>query len=300
MAGYTQINLADLPPPDVIEVLDFEAILTGMRDDLVARFPAIVGVIDLESEPARKLLEVFAYRELMLRARINSAARGVMLAYAAGADLENLGALLGVSRLLITPANPDAVPPVAAVFEGDEDLRRRIQLSLEGFSTAGPSGAYIFHALSAHPDVKDASAASPSPGDVLVAVLSRVGNGTAAAPVLAAVSAALNDDQVRPLCDSVTVVTATIISYAITATIFVDEGPDSATIVAASLAAAQAYAAAQHRLGRDITISGIHAALHGPGVTRVDLTLPAANISVGSTQAAFCTGITLTNGGVLT
>ena len=35
-----------------------------MRDDLVERFPLIAGVIDLKSEPARKLIEAFAYREL--------------------------------------------------------------------------------------------------------------------------------------------------------------------------------------------------------------------------------------------
>lgn len=299
MAGYTQINLATLPAPDVVEELSYEAIVLAMRNDLVDRFPAIAGVIDLESEPARKLIEVFAYRELGMRARINAAARGVMLAYAVGADLDNLGAIFGVGRFLLTPANPSAVPPTEAVFESDEELRRRIQLSLEGFSTAGPSGAYIFHALSADADVKDASAISPNPGDVLVSVLSRVGDGTASAGLIAAVLAALNDEDVRPLCDFVAVQSAEIVTYQITATLRFFEGPDRSTVLAASLAAAQAYAAAQHKLGMDITISGIHAALHQPGVARVDLVLPAGNISVGATQAGFCTGVTLTDGGVL-
>jgi hypothetical protein len=40
-----------------IETLDYEAIVQAMRDDLVERFPLIAGVIDLESEPARKLIE---------------------------------------------------------------------------------------------------------------------------------------------------------------------------------------------------------------------------------------------------
>lgn len=299
MAGYTQINLANLPAPAVVEELDFEAVVTAMRDDLVERFPPIAGVIDLESEPARKLIEVFAYRETMLRARINAAARGVMLAYATGADLDNLAAIFGVQRFLLTPANPSAVPPTPAVFEGDEDLRRRIQLSLEGFSTAGPSGAYLFHALSADEDVKDAYAISPAPGDVLVSILSRTGNGTASPALIATVSAALNDEDVRPLCDNVSVQSATILTYQITATILFFEGPDSGTVMAAALAAAQAYAADQHRIGRDITISGIHAALHQPGVARVDLVSPAANIAVSGTQAAFCTAISLTDGGAL-
>lgn len=299
MAGYTQINLANLPAPAVIEELSFEAVVQAMRDDLVARFPAIVGVIDLESEPARKLIEVFAYRETILRARINAAARGVMLAYATGTDLDNLGAIFGVGRFLLSPANPAAVPPVDAVFESDEELRRRIQLSLEGFSTAGPSGAYLFHALSADEDVKDAYAISPAPGDVLVSVLSRTGDGAASPELVATVAAALNDEDVRPLCDNVSVQSAAIITYQITATIRFFDGPDSGTVMEAAMAAAQLYASEQHRIGRDITVSGIHAALHQPGVARVDLVLPAGNIEVGETQAAFCTGINLTDGGGL-
>lgn len=297
MAGYVQVNLASLPAPAVLETIDFEAIVLDMRNDLVSRLPEIVGVIDLESEPARKLIEVFAYREVVMRARINAAARATMLAYATGTDLDHIGALFGVERFLLTPANTSAVPPTPAVYEADEDFRRRIQMALEGFSTAGPIGAYTFHALSASGSVKDAGVTSPEPGQVLVSILSRVGTGAASPELVDIVDAALNDEDVRPLCDAVIVQSATIIEYQIEATIFVDPGPDRSTIIAASLAAAQAYADAQHRIGRDITISGIHAALHGPGVARVDLASPAANIIVSNTQAAFCTDIDLTDGG---
>ena len=297
MAGYTQVNLAALPAPAVIETIDFEAIVQSMRDDLVARLPEIVGVIDLESEPARKLIEVFAYREVLLRARINSAARATMMAYATGTDLDHIGAMFGVERLLVAAANPSAAPPTAAVYEGDDDFRRRIQMALEGFSTAGPTGAYTFHALSASGSVKDAGVTSPEPGEVLVSILAREGDGLAGPELIETVEAALNDEDVRPLCDSVTVQSATIIEYQIEATIFVDPGPDRSTVIAASLAAAQAYAAAQHRIGRDITISGIHAALHGPGVARVDLASPSANIIVSATAAAFCPDIDLSDGG---
>jgi phage-related baseplate assembly protein len=47
-----------------------------------------------------------------------------------------------------------------------------------------------------------------------------------------------------------------------------------------------------------VTLSGLFAALHQPGVQRVDLTSPAASLTIGSAQASWCTGITLTNGGV--
>ncbi len=298
MSGHSAIDLSLLPVPDVVETLDFEVILAAMKADLAARAPELAAVLALESEPVVKLLQVCAYRELLLRARVNDAAQAVTLARAVGADLDNLAALFGVVRLVISPGNPSAIPPVPPTLESDTDLRRRAQLALEGFSTAGPEGAYVFHALSASADVLDASAVSPSPGDVLVTVLSRTGSGAAPAPLLATVAAALNAEDVRPLCDNVVVQSAAIVSYAITATLYFYPGPDSAVVLAAAQAAATAYAAAQHRIGRDVTLSGLFAALHQPGVQRVQLTSPAASLTIGSAQASWCTGITLTNGGV--
>jgi phage-related baseplate assembly protein len=298
MSGYSAIDLSLLPVPDVVETLDYEVILAAMKADLAARAPEVAAVLALESEPLVKLLEVCAYREVLIRARVNDAAQAVTLARATGTDLDNLAALFGVARLVINPGDPLAVPPVAPTLESDADLRRRAQLALEGFSTAGPEGAYVFHALSADGDVLDVSATSPSPGDVLVTVLSRTGSGTAPAPLLATVQAALNADDVRPLCDNVVVQSAAIVSYAITATLYFYPGPDSAVVMAAAQAAATAYAAAQHRIGRDVTISGLHAALHQPGVQRVVLTSPSAALTIGSAQASWCTAITLINGGV--
>ena len=71
-------------------------------------------------------------------------------------------------------------------------------------------------------------------------------------------------------------------------------GPDAEVVRAAALAAAQKYAEATAKIGYDVTLSGIYAALHQPGVQRVNLTEPAANIVLGDGQASHCTGITLT------
>ena len=126
MTRFAVFDLASLPYPGVVEALDVEAIVTSMRDDLVTRFPAIAGVIDLESEPARKLIEVFAYRELLLRARINDAAQQRMLAFAAASNLDSIAAYYGVNR-----------------FEGEDDgsLRRRTQLAPEAMPHGGTVGA---------------------------------------------------------------------------------------------------------------------------------------------------------------
>ncbi|MBF0169321.1 MAG: baseplate J/gp47 family protein, partial [Alphaproteobacteria bacterium] len=188
----TLVDLSKLPVPDAIETLDYEAILAARKAHMVELFAA-AGVMadwnpDLESDPIVIMLQENAYREVTLRARVNDGIRAVMLASALGADLEGLGAWYGVERLTVTPADNNAVPPVAAVMESDDRLRRRIQLAPEGFSTAGPVGAYLFHGLSADADVLDCSITRPKAGDVLVTVLSTIGDGTASPELLAQVT----------------------------------------------------------------------------------------------------------------
>lgn len=297
MAGsFTAVDLSQVPAPDVIETVDFEAILAEMLADLQARDPSFTAL--LESDPAYKILQVAAYRETLLRQRINEAGRAVMLAYATGADLDNLAALLGVTRLVLDPGNPEALPPVPPTMESDADFRRRTTLALEGFSTAGPRGAYLFHAISASPSVADAGVDSPAPGVVRVSVLSRDGDGTASSALLSAVTSALNAESVRPLTDTVQVQTAEIVPYQIQATLYFLSGPDSSVVMARAEAAIADHVASLRKVGRDVTVSGIYAALHQPGVQRVELAQPVASISIASTQAAFCTAITLTDGGV--
>lgn len=291
MTGFSAINLSLVPPPDVVQPLSFEAILQEMKDQLILLAPDLAPVLVLESEPAVKILEVCAFREVLLRARVNDASRAVMLATATGADLDNLAALFGVVRLVLVPGNPAAEPPEAPVLETDAAFRARTQLALEGFSTAGPVGAYTFHALSAHADVKDVFVDSPAPGEVRVTVLSNTGDGTPSPSVLTAVAARLNADEVRPLCDLVAVQPATIVTYSITASLELLDGPDPAVVEADAIATATAYVAGAHTLGTDVTLSGIYAALHRPGVARVILTSPAAEIVVPPTSAAFCTSV---------
>lgn len=327
--GFTAVDLSELPAPKVVEEVAFEVILVEMLEDLKQRDPAFSAL--LESDPAYKVLQVAAFREVMLRQRVNDAAKAVMLAYATKADLDHLGALFRVERLLLAPAQPDALPPVEAVYEADEDYRRRIQLSLEGYSTAGSEGAYIFHSLAADGDVLDASVdaprfskavlsqavqdqlpegvvcykvdydaglAEPRPGDVVVSVLGRGGDGAAGADLLGAVSGILSSEKVRPVTDRVHVRSAQIINYAVDATLYFDSGPDRAVVLQEAENQLNKYIAAQHRLGRDVTVSGVYSALHQPGVASVDLRSPAAGVPVGVQSAAFCNSVSLVDGGV--
>jgi len=274
--SYTPIDLSQLPAPDVVEALDFESILEALVADLLARYPQFSAFV--ESEPGIKLLEVCAYRELLLRQRVNDAARSVMLAYAAAADLDNLAALLGVER-------QDG--------ESDTNLRERTQIALEGLSTAGPVGAYEYHARSADARVKDVDVSSPSAGEVLATVLSTEGDGTPSQAVLDAVLTALSDETVRPLCDGVSVAAAEIVPYTVAASLELYQGPDSSTVRDTAETAARTYVNNAHRLGIEVTLSGLYAALHVAGVKRVTLTSPAADVTVTAQQAAYCTALTV-------
>lgn len=290
------VDLSRLAPPVVVEQLDYEVILQAMLTDLQARYPDFTALV--ESDPAYKILEVAAYRELLLRQRCNDASHACMVAYSVGADLDQLGANIGVPRLVTDPGDAEAVPPVPPTYETDTRYRSRIVSAPEGYSVAGPRGAYIFHGLASSGDVSDVSAVSPTPGQVVITVLSNDGDGTADAPLLAIVTAALNDEDVRPLTDEVIVQSATIVEYAIGADLYIYPGPESEPIVAAAIVRATAYAQEQRRLGRDIRRSAIFAALHVEGVQRVELTAPAADIVIDSDEASYCTAIAVAVVGV--
>jgi phage-related baseplate assembly protein len=292
---YTPIDLSTVPTPDVVQTLSFETIFAEMLADLQSRDPAFTALV--ESDPAYKILEVAAYREMLIRQRVNDGARAVMLATATGADLENLGALFGVTRKTLDEGDANALPPVPPTYETDTALRYRIQLALEGLSTAGPVGAYEYHALSVD-GVKSVGIQGPpdtEPGEVLVTILSADGDGEADAPLIAAVDAALNAEDVRPLTDQVTVQSATIIEYEIIATLFIAPGPDPETVRANALASITTYTTNSHAVGSDIRLSAVYAALHVGGVERVTLSAPGivADLVIAADEAPYCTDITL-------
>lgn len=326
--SFTGVDLSRLPAPAIVEPLDFETIFNASLAQFQTYFPGFDATV--ESDPVVKLIQLFSYRELLFRQRVNDTARAVMPAYALGADLDNLAALFGIERFILDPGDPEEnVPPT---LESDADFRRRMVLAPEGYSVAGPAGAYIFHALSADSDVRDASVDSPEPddirelvldvlaansasgplvaamtaaldgadwpGDVKVTVLSRIGDGTADSDLLEAVDNRLNLNAIRPLTDAVTVQSADVLDFTIEAGITMLAGPDSSIVMAACEARLEAHLASTLLLGRDVTRAGIIAALHPEGVQNVLLTAPAADIVLTRQQAGHCTGIVLTNAGV--
>lgn len=297
--SFTPIDLSRLPAPNVVEPLDYESILAERKAQLVSAFPAeqqetIAARLALESDPLAKLLQENAYRELVWRQRVNEAALATLLAFAEGEDLEQVAARFNVERLVIIPADNTAVPPVAAVMEGDDSLRERAQMAMEGLSVAGPRNAYIFHARSADGRVADAWADSPNPAEAVVTVQSALGTGVASAELLAIVTAYLSDEDRRPLADRLTVQSATVLAYQVEAVLHLNTvGPEAEPIRAAAEARLAALVTQRRRLGLEVNRSALDAALHIEGVKRVDL-IDWADIVATREQAPYCTGYSVT------
>ena len=363
MTTFSDIDLPQLPAPTVVELLDFEQIFESMRDQLSGLQPLLFTAqgepalfnavrhtsdngevyfkvpattdeliyLQLDSDPSVKLLQIVAYRELLLRQRVNEAARSTMLAFATGPDLDHEAARFGVERLVINPGDESAIPPVTPVYESDNALRRRAQLALEGYSTAGPIGAYAYHALSASAQIKSVDIAAPAfarlsltseqsavlpadataikvvddvglpdpkPGDVAITVLALEGDGTASQTILDAVSDTLNDDAVRPLTDRPRVRSAEIVPYTLHAVLTLHSGPDPGIVRQAAVDAITAYVADAHRIAQPPTFPGFYRALKQPGVYDVELIQPTDAIALEAWQAAYCTSITVTVGGI--
>lgn len=301
MTTFTPIDLSQLPDPDVVEQIDYEQILAERKAYAVSLWPAdkqaeVAATLALESEPLTKLLQESAYREMLLRQRVNEASLANMLKSAKGKDLEQLAGNVNVERLVVTPADNTVVPPIQAVMEPDDSLRERAQMAWEGLSTAGPRNSYILHARSSDGRIADATAESPSPAVAVVTVQSLLGDGSVDQSVLDIVAKYLSDEDRRPVTDRLTVQSAQILNYSVNATLYLaSSGPEAEPIRAASEAKLAAYVNQRRRLGVEVSESAIHAALHVEGVRKVVLN-GWVDLSPTPAQAAFCTGVTVNVG----
>lgn len=276
-SGFTEIDLSRLAPPDIIEALSYETILAEMLADFTAKWPDYdVGA--LETDPAKMVLEVAAYREVLLRNRVNFAARAVMVAYAGGHDLEHLGAFFGVARM-------DG--------ESDDRFRRRVQLAPEAYSMGGPRGAFIYWALTLSTEIADAWAFCPADGVVRIVVA-----GAAGEPVsddcIAELVRFYDQEDVRPLTDEIAVQKAELVPFDVSLTGVLARGPSPATVKAEIEAAIRTYCTGRYRIGQEVRRNGIIAAAMVRSVDDVTNVLPAGDVICGDTQIAVLRDLTVT------
>ena len=263
----TLSDLASLPTPAVIETLSFETIFSELQAEFQSRYPDYSAL--LASDPAVKLLEVAAYREVLLRNRINTAAKASLLAFATGSDLDHLAAFYGVTRLM---------------DETDEALRLRTRQRIIGFANAGGAAHYRYWALSASPEVADVEVDSPEPGRVRISVLAKGEEQTVLDAVLDAVRAVVLRDDIRVLTDTVEVVPAVLIPITVAARIWLYPDTPMAALDAIEARFKEALAA-QSGLGWDLTPSWVIGELQRPGVHKVELMSPTVDIRANANQA---------------
>ncbi|QDH18413.1 baseplate assembly protein J [Wolbachia endosymbiont of Carposina sasakii] len=250
--------------PNIIEPLNFEEIFSKMKEELVSRdgnFSALV-----ESDPAMKVLEVAAWRELLLRERINEAIKSNLLKFATGEDLDNLAEFYGVER---------------QKEEDDERFRKRIKAKIVGSSTCGSKEYYRYHALSADSRVKDALVESPIPGKVQISILSTQ-LSTLPEELLEIVKKQVTRDDIRVLTDTVTVIGCNITEIDIHSRMSISPVISKEEIKKQFIKKFEA----SRRLGWSVTRSWIIANLFVDGVENVELIEPKEDVVVLGNECA--------------
>ena len=183
--------------------------------------------------------------------------------------------------------------------ETDSAFYERMRESMESFSTAGPSGAYIYHAKTASPLVADVAALSPTPGVADIRVLLRDGE-LPTEEVLQEVQAQLSADKVRPLCDFVQVSAPDTVPLNIDATYYIPKpSQNSAAVITADVEkAVQDYIRWQtEKMGRDINPSVFVSYMMKTGIKRVVVRQPEYTV-VPESEVAALNQCNVSSGGV--
>lgn len=282
MADWTQGDLEGFPPPDAIEPLDFEILFAQFKSGMVSRMPEIAPLLELEFEPATKLGQVHSYVELHVRQRINDAIRANLLAYATGTDLDHLAVFYDVVRL---PG------------ESDARLKTRVILAIQGRSTGGTVPRYRGVALGASVRVADAVVYRiDNDPTVHVAVYSIDNNGVPDTNLLNQVRAALNAPAVRMVNDTIDVQAAVFEVVDVEANVWLlPESPD--TLLDVLPETLKDRWSDETGLGFDLTRAWLTARLMVPGVQRVEIVSPDADVVAPSERAISIGTVTMNNMG---
>jgi phage-related baseplate assembly protein len=181
--------------------------------------------------------------------------------------------------------------------EQDPAYIERIILAPESFSTAGPDGAYVYHARAAHQSIIDVAVRGGEEdpdvpdGEVWLYPLTKTGLPTPELLALAESSASARKK--RPLTDLVRAKSPEEISFAIRGRLTLFDDVDQDSVLALARTAATEYAADRRAtLGKDIVPEQIIRAVQVPGVYQLLLTEPSMQV-LASHQWANCAEIDL-------
>lgn len=160
--------------------------------------------------------------------------------------------------------------------ENDTDFYNRMRESVEGYSTAGPKGGYIFHGKTASSAISDIMPDSPTPGVADIRVMLHNGE-LPGEEIIKKVMEKLSAKDIRPMCDFVQVAAPDTVNFRIDFTYYIPEPKQATTneIVQNVNTAVQNYISWQtEKMGRDINPSELHGLLMQTGIKRVEIREP--------------------------
>lgn len=265
---FDPVDMSAVAPPAALEVWAFDAILDARFSTFLSYWAAAVAanpslpvydVTALRGNPVGFLQRVDAFREGLVRQRVNEAALATFLIFAQGADLDARAAEYNTLR---------------AAGESDASLRLRALLAWENLSIGGSFGGYEYQARSVTPaDILDCAvygyndAPGVAKGEVRIVLTGTGGQGIVPASILSRVSQRFTGAAtraVRKVNDwPISVAPAAIVPYAVDATLVIPQGADPATVLAAQQAAVMQYAGGRFRIGSFVDASSLSAALVG-------------------------------------
>lgn len=272
---YPVIALENLGLMTVLEQIDTETILSARMLRFVALWaandpPAAAqyDVASLEFDPIKITEEAQTYFELMVRDRVNQAARAVTLAFATGSDLD-----------AIASRYPGGVP--RQVGETDDRYRRRIWLSPNLLSPHGTLEAYQFWTFGADPTVRDVSAETvPGTGRIIVTAMIE---GADPRPTLTQQDVILEyliSQSRKGLTDVISVQAPQITHTKYKIRVWLFPGPDQTSAMASLRTAVLALVERQRWLGFDHMRFAIDGVLAQTGVHHAVIDEPAIDLIV--------------------
>lgn len=193
----------------------------------------------------------------------------------------------------------------------DEELRESARLSMDGYSTAGPYGGYVYRTKQVSTEISDVKPYTPEPGTVAIVAITKDGK-PASEELKQRILDANNADTARPMTDKVIMEDPEEVEYNINATYYLSyNGPSNVSVLEAAVkAAAEEFQRWQcEEMGRDINPSKLHQLLMETGIKRVVITEPEFRVlrngqkigpvekDAGVPQLAKIGTVTLTNGG---
>lgn len=184
-------------------------------------------------------------------------------------------------------------------IESDDDLRERILLAPESYTSAGSKGAYEYYVRTYDSTIEDVSITSPTPREVEIRCI--LANGELPqTEYINGLTAYLNSPDIKMLTDLISVEAPDTVNYSINMTYYINQSDTASalTIQNAVNNAVSKYVMWQKtKIGRDINPDELVKLVKEAGAKRVVVTSPVFT-TIASGEVAKLTSQTVTYGGL--